>query len=124
MFDPGTGYFSPATVKSDLTGGVTYFMCQATGYKLTSNKELPSERQHFSCLIPHTTIVDGSDTADDSQKYPMFSIIRMSGDSYTIKLAKVTNIFTNKFKFSQIAYSSAEPTFKYATPTADSRYCT
>jgi len=36
-----SGFF-PYTPVPDLTGGVTYFMCQATGYKLTSNKELPS----------------------------------------------------------------------------------
>jgi hypothetical protein len=36
-----TGFY-PYTPVPGLTGGVTYFMCQATGYKLTSNKELPS----------------------------------------------------------------------------------
>ena len=36
-----TGFY-PYTPVPDLTGGITYFMCQATGYKLTSNKELPS----------------------------------------------------------------------------------
>nr|DAN37469.1 MAG TPA: hypothetical protein [Crassvirales sp.] len=37
-----TKSFFPYVAVPNLTGGVTYFMCQATGYKLTSNKELPS----------------------------------------------------------------------------------
>ena len=36
-----TGFY-PYTPVPNLEGGVVYFMCQATGYKLTSNKELPS----------------------------------------------------------------------------------
>ena len=61
------GLFSPVTVVSNITGGVTYFMCQATGYKLTSNKELPSNCQHFSVLIPKTgKKSDGSDSPDGS----------------------------------------------------------
>lgn len=38
----GKNLFYPYTPVNNLTNGVVYFMCQATGYKLTSNKELPS----------------------------------------------------------------------------------
>lgn len=53
-----TGFF-PYTSAPNLEGGVTYFMCQATGFKLTSNKELPSANQKFSIAIPETTVKNG-----------------------------------------------------------------
>lgn len=34
------------------TNAITYLMCQATGYKYSSNKELPAYTQAFSELIP------------------------------------------------------------------------
>ena len=33
--------FYPYTPVEDLKNGVVYFMCQATGYKLVSNQEIP-----------------------------------------------------------------------------------
>ena len=71
-----TGFY-PYTPVPDLTGGVTYFMCQATGYKLTSNKELPSANQKFSMAVPQTSNAGGKDTANENQKYPMFGIVRL-----------------------------------------------
>ena len=38
-------------------------MCQATGYKLTSNKELPSANQKFSKILPITIVENGKDKA-------------------------------------------------------------
>jgi hypothetical protein len=46
--DSGTDYFFPLTINTKMKGGVVYFMCQATGYKLNSNKELPAPSQRFS----------------------------------------------------------------------------
>ena len=97
--------------------GVTYFMCQATGYKLKSNKELPSEYQQFSYVIPHTTVKDGSDKPDEAQLDPMFSDIILNGDSYEVYLRKIMNIFLisdNKHVlFSQLAYSTEPMEYRY-----------
>lgn len=49
----------PYYAKSNDVSGVTYFMLQATGYKLKSNKELPSPKQRFSYLLPRTTDAGG-----------------------------------------------------------------
>ena len=105
--------FYPATVMNTLSGGVVYFMCQASGYKLTSNKELPSQNQKYSRILPKTTTTYSngaySDKASDEQKYPMFSIIELSRSSnstkYRIRLARVTNIM-KKFKFTQTNYET------------------
>lgn len=97
--------------------GVTYFMCQATGYKLKSNKELPSEYQQFSYVIPHTTVKDGSDKPDEAQLDPMFSDIILNGNSYEVYLRKIMNIFlisNNKHVlFSQLAYSTEPMEYRY-----------
>lgn len=114
-------YIHPINTVDGMSGGVVYFMCQATGYKLTSNKELPSNYQEFSNMIPQTK--EGS-TADDQQKESMFAIIDLNTDnSFEIKLAKVKNIFNNKYKFSQSAYSADTPYLNYATKVEGSRFC-
>ena len=103
--------FYPCEPAPGLVGGVTYFMCQASGYKLTSNKELPSSNQKFSRIIPETISVykeatkTYKDTASPEQKYPMFAIIQVNAGTYSIKLARVTNIFKSN-KFTQTNYST------------------
>ena len=118
--------FSPATVNSSVTGGVTYFMCQATGYKLTSNKELPSNCQHFSILIPKTGAkADGSDKPDGSQQYPMFSVVDMNDNNYEIQLIRIRNIKEEAaHTFTQLEYAQGTPTFEWANLSNNSRYCT
>lgn len=120
-----SGYFSPMIADNNLSNGVTYFMCQATGYKLTSNKELPSNFQHFSRLIPKTgKKASGADKADGAQQYPMFAIISLSGNSYNIELVRIRNIKDeSSHNFTQILYSKDTPLFEYASITSDSRYC-
>lgn len=71
--------------------GVIYFMCQASGYKLFSNKELPSVNQKFSQFIPKSTIKNGSYSASSDQRSPMFAIIDLDGN-YEITLIKLLNI--------------------------------
>lgn len=107
-----TGFF-PAIPDPNLSGGVIYFMCQASGYKLTSNKELPSQNQKYSEILPQTTTtpkVDGdnvtfTDKADNNQKYPMFSIVNVSDGTYSIKLARVAEVMSN-YSFTQTTYST------------------
>ena len=102
------------------TGFVNYSMCQATGYKLKSNKELPSAYQVFSKLIPETEIKDGSDKANGNQLYPMFSVLEFEHGSYVeddnsyvyyvnginVKMCRVTGIFkeNGKDSFTQTSY--------------------
>jgi hypothetical protein len=75
--------------------GVVYFMCQATGYKQTSNKELPGTSQAFSKVLPTTKFSDGKDTASVEQQLPMFGVIEI-GTTYDIQLIRIKGIQTNK----------------------------
>ena len=68
--------------------GVVYWMLQATGYKLTSNKELPSRFQEFSQIIPETT---DDNKASSEQKYPMFAEIECA-DTYKLSLIRIANV--------------------------------
>ena len=80
---------------------VTYSMCQVTGYKLKSNKELPSTQQKFSLVIPETKHGAAADKPDDNQLRPMFVEVVLNGGSYSVTLARIENILTNKGAFSQ-----------------------
>ena len=88
---------------------VSYLMSQATGYKLTSNKELPSEMQKFAMILPKTTISDGSDSPSADQKLPMFTSLDLSliegNMSFKYKVGRFDNIFNASSKFTQTAYS-------------------
>lgn len=109
---PSAAIFYPYTSVLELSGGITYFMCQATGYKLTSNKELPSAYQKFSEVLPQTIRNKNKDTASPEQKYPMFAIIDVNDKTVSIKLIRIKNIFKNNV-FTQQTYSTEAPTFQY-----------
>ena len=119
--EPTGSIFFPYTAVPDLEGGVTYFMCQATGYKLTSNKELPSANQKFSLVVPNTTVKGGKDTASSEQKYPMFGIISLDNTEYDIKLVRVANIFKD-FKFAQNVYSTEPMQLQYFKQVPENNY--
>lgn len=93
---------------------VRYIMCQATGYKLKSNKELPTPRQKFSNIIPKTNPGTSSDTPSNNQLYPMFATydfdITNANNVQTIKckvkMGRITNIFNAKYKFDQSTYDT------------------
>ena len=86
---------------------VTYFMVQATGYKLKSNKELPSVNQTFSIIRPKTNL---DNTAHYSQESPMFATIDYSSNQWGISLYRIVNIKTTAAtkitEFSSIKYST------------------
>lgn len=109
----------PGVASPNMTGGVVYFMCQATGYKLTSNKELPSANQIFSQLVPKTTINTSTkkDEASSDQKYPMYAVINM--DKYSVQLIRMANIMTSAAKFSQDTYGTGDIVLQYATVGSD-----
>lgn len=116
-----TGFF-PYTSVPNLEGGVTYFMCQATGFKLTSNKELPSANQKFSLAIPETTVKNGKDVANANQKYPMFGIIRLQDSDYNVELVRIANILTSTAKFTQYDYSTSPMKLQYFKQVSDNNY--
>jgi hypothetical protein len=109
------------TDNSKLDGFVNYSMCQATGYKLKSNKELPSAYQVFSKLIPMTTYVDGSDKPNENQLYPMYSVLEYKHDrngyisAVNVKLCRVAGIFAKdgKDSFTQTSYGTKKPSIHY-----------
>lgn len=102
--DPSSTTFYPNEhVDSFYNGntGVIYFMCQATGFKLMSNKELPSPNQTFSQFIPQSSITRDSNTnkitkssASPEQRYPMYSVIKL-GSIWNIELIRLSNIQKN-----------------------------
>jgi len=117
--DYKNGYIETFTFDDD-NQFVIYDMSQATGYKLTSNKELPSEFQKFSMVIPKTTtkISNGkfSDTASADQQMPMFGIIDLLGDNkYNVKVARVNNISSEatKMTFKQGKVGKNPATIEY-----------
>ena len=99
---------------NSLTGGVVYFMCQATGFKLKSNKELPSTNQKFSYVIPKTNVDGSKVTPSGEQQLPMFSEIKLGENSYLIYLYRINNIMSNKGTlFSQIKYSTNPASYEW-----------
>ena len=103
-------------------GFVNYSMCQATGYKLKSNKELPSPYQVFSKLIPKTNCSGSSDKPDGNQLYPMFSVLEFehNGDNndivaINVMMCRVAGIFKadGKDSFTQTSYGTGKPSIYY-----------
>jgi hypothetical protein len=103
-------------------GFINYSMCQATGYKLKSNKELPCAYQVFSKLIPMTTHAGGSDSPNENQLYPMFSVLEFKhgGDNndivaINVMLCRVAGIFKKdgKDSFTQTSYGTKKPSIYY-----------
>lgn len=116
-----TDSFLPGVLVPDLTGGIIYFMCQATGYKRQSNKELPTKTQIFSQLIPETN--DAASTAakkvNANQKYAMFAIIKQGTGTFEIELARITGIFDSSKNFTQASYGNGVLGLEFIHPTED-----
>jgi hypothetical protein len=76
---------------------VVYFMLQATGFKLKSNKELPGTLQKFSQIIPKTST--GDSKPSKNQIYPMFAKIALVSSKYNsgldFNLMAIKNIVPN-----------------------------
>ena len=114
------GIFYPCYGRDSITtgtgfSGVTYFMCQATGYKLKSNKELPSPDQKFSLVIPKTNISDPKNNKPNAnQQRPMFAEIEFVGESgINIYLTRIENIMDGTSLYSQTDYSLNPASYKY-----------
>ena len=100
-------------VRGDSYPKVTYLMCQATGFKLKSNKELPSSQQKFSYVIPKTDNSGTADSPNDNQLKPMFTEIVLSGNTYTAYLRRIEEITNGTKLFSQQAFSTKPAKFMY-----------
>ena len=79
-------------------------MCQATGFKLKSNKELPGPSQRFSFIIPKTTPGDTGDTPSNEQLQPMYTEIHP--DTHEAYLLRLKNIHSGKKVLSQTDYGT------------------
>lgn len=130
-FDGNTYYYrccSPidTTNNDKYDGFVNYSMCQATGYKLKSNKELPCAYQVFSKLIPMTdnqydqNTGTFTDTVNGNQLYPMYSVLEFIQDingvveAIDVKLCRITGIFKvdGKDSFTQTSYGTKSPSIE------------
>ena len=112
------------TTDDKYDGYVNYSMCQATGYKLKSNKELPCAYQVFSKLIPMTSNVyeNGkfTDTVNENQLYPMYSVLEFIHDeneninAIDVKLCRIKGIFKKdgKDSFTQVNYGTQKLSFE------------
>ena len=114
------------TNNDNYDGFVNYSMCQATGYKLKSNKELPCQYQVFSKIIPLTDHSGSSDKPNANQLYPMYSILEFKYENLNeyennninainVKMCRIKNIFASNGKdsFTQTSYGKNEPSIEY-----------
>lgn len=83
-------YNNPIVDKSG-GDGVVYAMCQATGYKLVSNKELPGSG--ISWLRKYFPMLAGN-KASTSQYYPMYSVFTATDNSVSMQSYTVYNIYS------------------------------
>lgn len=108
---------------NDSYSGVIYFMSQASGYKLTSNKELPTAQQKFTRVLPKTN--NATEKPSNDQKYPMIVIYELDHElgnesndeqksNIKIKLARVHNIFDDtSHTFTQLTYGKDTLTLEF-----------
>ena len=93
--------FCTFALKSEMTGTtqpVVYAMSQATSYKHTSNKELPSDVLAY--LKHYYPTPYGSTAANDGQKFPFYTVWTVNTNtSITGEVRKAVGIFDNKGKF-------------------------
>lgn len=91
-----------------------YFMSQATGYKHTSNKELPAPgipwlRKYFPAkieVIDQTTI---NATVNAGQRYPFYTIWEITPTRITGTVKKLNYVFDSKGKYNINLKSSDNP---------------
>lgn len=92
-----------------------YITNQATGYKHTSNKELPSaqvpwDQYYYPCTSVITSQNSVTDTVNPGQRYPFYTIYNVSSDQITCTTKKINNLFTTAGKYNvNIPSSSSAP---------------
>lgn len=76
----------------------TYVMCQATGYKLVSNQEIPCRgSDNIKWLLFYFSGNESGekDTANGYQYYPTYILYNVTDTSINVKSYQVKNIYTN-----------------------------
>ena len=91
-----------------VTKPVVYAMSQSTGYKHTSNKELPAPnlpwlRYYFPCTVegganPSQSQLNGP-TANKYQKFPFYTVWDITPNTITGNVRKVYGVFNDSGKF-------------------------
>lgn len=92
------GRLSTFKLKSELEAGttpVTYAMSQATGYKHTSNKELPSP--HIPWLRYYYPANNGK--VNGGQKFPFYTVWSITDEKIEGRVRKVEGAFNSNGKF-------------------------
>lgn len=89
-----------------------YFMSQATGYKHTSNKELPAPgipwlRNYFPATVTSTSKTDITAKVNPGQRYPFYTIWEVTPTAIIGTVKKINNVFTSGGKFNINIKSSA-----------------
>ena len=89
-------------------------MCQASGFKLFSNKELPSVNQKFSQFLPKSTVKsNGSYSASTAQRSPMFAIIDLTED-YMKKLLTATPLKDFREEVEKLSHEQIKELVQFA----------
>ena len=83
-------YHAWNTSITSASNAVVYFMCQATGYKQKSNRELPGPAQWFSKILPDTNVQESA--ADNTQCFPMYAVFTYENNKINIALKRIANI--------------------------------
>jgi hypothetical protein len=114
------------TSNSKYDGFVNYSMCQATGYKLKSNKELPSQIQVFSKIIPKTNHKASGDSPNADQLYPMYSVLEFNNDcsELNVTMNRITGIFASlgTDTFTQTSYGKGDMDVQTLCTNQDGMY--
>lgn len=92
-----------------------YITNQATGYKHTSNKELPApgipwNRYYFPATITQTSQTDITAKVNPGQRYPFYTLYSIWDDKIEARTYKINYLFTSAGKFNvNIPSSSNAP---------------
>lgn len=91
-----------------------YAMCQATGYKHTSNKELPAPnipwlRHYFPATVKVVDQTNITATVNAGQRYPFYIIWNVTPTQITGTVKKLNYVFTSAGKFNINIQSSVNP---------------
>lgn len=96
------------SMDTDILNPVVYAMSQATGYKHTSNKELPSPnlpwlRYYYPCTVNNYDNPQQKDldepTANKGQKFPFYTVWDITANKITGNVRKVYGAFNDGGKF-------------------------
>lgn len=91
-----------------------YITNQATGYKHTSNKELPSpytpwDHYFFPATITQTSQTDITAKVNAGQRYPFYTIYKISANNIQCTTKKINYLFTDAGKYNVNIPSSSNP---------------